>query len=161
MDRTELTAAAVTETERLLRRGIDQATIAARLGLSEYVVGVIANDPDRPKKKPRPSKSVHHRVRNVQRDIDATTIRMVQRMLEVGILDYAGIAHEAGVSINTVGDVARGERPAVTLVRPVLDKGERFLARPIRCRVCRASISVAPCRACRARRAAILSHQPA
>ena len=161
MDHKEITAAAVTEVEQMLGQGVDHATIAARLGITEYVVGVIANDSNRDKGPPHPPRSVNHRVRNARSGIDATTIRMIQRMLEVGILGYAEIAREAGVSTNTVGDVARGKRQAVTLLRPVLAKGEQFLAQPIRCGVCLASISVVPCRACNTRHKALLSRQPA
>ena len=161
MDHKEITQAMVTEAERLLGQGIEQAIIAAWLGMSEYVVGVIANDPNRPQGVPRPPTRVNHRIRNARSGIDATTIRMIQRMLDVGILGYAEIAREAGVSTNTVGDVARGKRQAVTLSRPVLAKGEQFLAQPIRCGVCRALISVVPCRACNARREALQARQPA
>ena len=161
MGHKEITPTMVTEAERLLGQGIEQATISARLGITEYVVGVIANDPNRLEGPPRPPKRVSHRVRNARSGVDATTIRMIQRMLEVGILNYAGIAREAGVSTNTVGDVARGKRQAVTLVRPVLAEGEQFLVQPIRCDGCSASISVVPCRACNARGEALPSCQPA
>ena len=86
MERTEITAAVITEVDRLLGQGIDHATIAARLGVTEYVVGVIANDANRPEDPPRPPKRVSHRVRNAQSGVDATTIRMIERMLQVGML---------------------------------------------------------------------------
>lgn len=71
-------------------------------------------------------------------------------MLDAGVLSHVEIAREAGVSKNTVSDVATGERRAVTLVRPLLSNGETFLSQPIRCSVCGAMISVIPCRACAA-----------
>ena len=80
--------------------------------------------------------------------VEATTICRIQRMLEVGWLNHQGIAREAGVSANLVADVASGKRPAITLSRPILAEGERFLPKPVRCSVCRVRISVVPCRAC-------------
>ena len=44
MDHTVVTAAVITEADRLLAEGLDHATIAAQLGITEYVVGVVAND---------------------------------------------------------------------------------------------------------------------
>ena len=52
------------------------------------------------------------------------------------------------MSPNTVSDVATGKRAAITLSRPKLNEGETFLAEGIRCSVCKATISVIPCRAC-------------
>ena len=83
--------------------------------------------------------------------LDASTIRMIQRMLAVGILGHKAIAREAGVSPNMVTDVANGKRKAVTLSRPQLDEEEQFVREPIRCDQCGALISVVPCRACCAR----------
>jgi len=70
----------------------------------------------------------------------------------LGWLSHRGIAREAGVSANAVGYVASGKRLAVTLSPPILSDGEEFLPGPIRRPVCRAQISVVPCRACEARR---------
>jgi len=92
------------------------------------------------------------RAPNSQKGIDAATIRSIQRMLGAGMLPHAEIAREAGVSTNMVSDVAAGRRQAVTMGRPPLADDERFLAEPIRCSVCRAKISIVPCRACRTRR---------
>jgi hypothetical protein len=70
------------------------------------------------------------------------------------------IAREAGVSPNTVTDVACGRRVAITLAKPILNDGERFLPDSIRCSGCHAMISVAPCRACRAKRESEHAHGP-
>jgi hypothetical protein len=146
----EILAAVVAQVEGMLAKGFKHATIAAHLGLTQYVVDVIAND-DEPRDKPvRPQRSVRRRVPNMKPGIDATTIRMVHRMLAVGILRHVEIAREAGVSPNTVSDVACGKRKALTLARPHLDTGERFVSEPMRCGHCHAMISVMPCRACRA-----------
>lgn len=150
--RTEITTAMVAVAERLLAEGTSPATVAARLGMTRYVVRVIARDHDRRPIPPRPRRRGRRRVINSQRGIDASTIRSIQRMLATGILSNIGIAREAGVSPNTVSDVASGKRQAVTMIRPDLEKGERFLREPIRCSGCHAMISVAPCRACRVRR---------
>lgn len=149
MARKEVTAAVVRDAEQLLAQGIGAAEVAARLELSEYVVGPIAQNAGCGRTPMKPRKT-QRRVLNVQPGIDAATIRSVQRMLAVGILRHGEIAREAGVSANLVADVAAGRRRAVTLSRPLLDDGERFLPSPIRCSGCGASISVLPCRTCRA-----------
>jgi len=77
---------------------------------------------------------------------------MVQRMLAAGILRQGEIARESGVSPSLVSAVAAGRRQPISTWRPCLQEGERFLPEPIRCSVCRANISVVPCRACRTRR---------
>jgi hypothetical protein len=148
MDRTEITAAIVRKIERMLAKGTDHATIASRLVITKHVVMVIANDKLRSDGNPPRQRFVSHRNTNAQNAIDAATIRMIQRMLEVRMLPHAEIARQAGVSASTVNDVAKGKRQAVTLIRPLLNQGERFLSRPIRCPDCRAMVSVMPCRAC-------------
>jgi hypothetical protein len=155
MDRTEITAAVVAEIESLLAEGSRRNSIAARLGISRYVVEVIAGDRHRNERRLAPAQLVvSRRVPNSQKGIDAVTVRMVQRMLTVGILSHVEIAREAGVSDNTVSDVATGKRLARSTWAPYVQEDERFLAEPVRCSVCRASISVVPCRACRTRRQA-------
>jgi hypothetical protein len=151
LDRREITAEVVEQADRLAASGADAATIATRLGITEYVAGLLVRNASLPHRlgRPRPSS---RRVANARAGLDATTIRRIQRMLEVGWLSHREIAREAGVSANAVGDVASGKRLAVTLSPPILSDGEEFLPRPIRCPVCRARISVVPCRACAARR---------
>jgi DNA-binding CsgD family transcriptional regulator len=149
--RKEITQDVVAEAERMLAEGAERAAVAARLGITRYVVRVVARHRNRPVVPPPLQPKVGRRVRNPQRGLDASTIRSIQRMLAVGILPHREIAREAGVSPNTVADVAAGRRKAITMVRPFLEKGERFLSDPIRCSGCHAMISVAPCRACRAR----------
>ena len=151
MHRVEITAEVVRQADRLARFGIDPTTIATRLGITEYVAGLLVRNAGRNGRKRR-SIVATRQVHNAQRGLDATTIRRIQRMLEVGMLTHTEIAREAGVSLNTITAVATGRRTAVTLSRPHLNDGERFLPEPIRCSVCRARISVVPCRACRARR---------
>ena len=151
MQHKEITAAVVEEVERLLAEGIDAAVVSARVGISPYVTGVIAHGYASQGRPPAPRTS-QRRILHARRGIDATTIRMIRRMLDVGILNHVEIAREAGVSPNTVSDVANGKRPALTLVHPTLDEGERFLSEPIRCSVCGGLISVVPCRACRVTR---------
>lgn len=150
--RKEITPELVAEAERLLAVGIAPAAIASQLAVTRYVVRVIARDRNRQPVALRPGHRGRRRVLNSQRGIDATTIRMIQRMLAAGMLSHAEIAREAGVSPNTVSDVATGKRAAITLARPILNDGETFLPKPIRCSVCRATISVIPCRACSATR---------
>ncbi len=142
--------------ERLLAQRVPVPAIAARVGVTPYVVGVIREDRrrnpvDRQRVGPR-ARRTGRRVPNRQSSIDAATIRLIARMLAPGHLSHAEIAREVGVSTSTVDAVATGRRQAITLRRPVLDEGETFLPRPIRCSVCRALISVIPCRACRAER---------
>lgn len=153
MERADITAAVIAETERLLAEGLDHATIAARLKITEYVVGVVDGD-KLGKGRPQPRDLYRRRVPNRSRGIDATTIRMIERMLQVGMLCRWQIAREAGVSLNIVEEVATGRRLPVTTGRPVVfkDLGERFLEEPVRCSDCGAMISIAPCRACRALR---------
>ena len=151
MERTVIRAAVIAEVNRLLAEGVDHATIAARLDVTEYVVGVVDGDVIG-KGRPQPPDLSHGRMRNNVRGVEATTIRMIQRMLQVNLLSRRQIAREAGVSLSTVEDVTAGRRMPVSTERPIVfkDLGERFLERPIRCSDCGAMISIVPCRACRA-----------
>ena len=153
MARTTITAAIVTKLDRLLAEGHACALVAAELGITEYVVGVVANDKIGKGRLPRPDRL---RLQPFQspRCADAASIRMIQRMLDVKILRHGQIAREAGVSVNIVEQVSAGKRLPISTERPFLfkDLGERFLERPIRCPGCNAMISIAPCRACRALR---------
>jgi len=152
MQRTEITAAVVSEAERMFDAGAKHGTIAGRLRLTRYVVGILARNRHVQPRGPA-SANVLRRIPNTQRGVDATTIRMIRRMLEVRTLPQVEIARLAGVSANTVSDVARGNRLPISTWAPYLQAGERFLQEPIRCSVCRGLISVVPCRACRTRRA--------
>ena len=149
MDRRPITAAITNEIDRLLAAGIGHTAIATQLGVTDYVVQVIAGDKDRP-----PRRRTKRRVHNRQPGVDAITIRMIQRMLDVGILNSGEIAREAGVSRGVVEGLATGKREPVSTERPIVfkDLGERALRTPIRCSGCHATITVVPCRACRARR---------
>jgi len=151
MDRREITAAVVEEADRLLAEGVDYATISARLGITEYVVRVIADDKHRRGRR-QPRAYFKRRIHNRQNAVDAATVRMIQRMLAVGWLSHVRIAREAGVSANFVTQVAKGKRLPVATTRPALDEGERFLPEPIRCSGCRRRIAVVPCRICKALR---------
>jgi hypothetical protein len=151
MDRKEITPALVEETERLLAEKVETAAIADRLGITQYVVEVIAHDVNRRVGPSHPQGQTGRRIPNSKPGIDASTIRMIQRMLAAGILNHVAIAREAGVSTNVVSDVASGKRKAVTTKRLHPAEGEQFLPEPTRCRDCGALISITPCRACRAR----------
>ena len=151
----EITADLVHRAEQMLRVGINVPRIASRLGVTQYVVRVIAGDDECRDGSPSPQRAVRRRVPNSTPSIDPATIRMIQRMLAVGMLTHVQIAREAGVSPNTVTDVASGNRPAVAVWSPCLRRGERFVPEAIRCSVCRAMISVVPCRACEATRHAL------
>jgi len=152
MDRRLITAAVAEEADRLLAQGEDYATIAARLKITEYVVGLMAENRKNDDERSLPTRSAR-RFPPWQKSVDAVTVRRIQGMLDVGWLNYTQIAREAGVSSNFVTKVVQGERLPVSTERPVLDDGERFLPVPIRCSVCRGLISIVPCRACRTRRA--------
>lgn len=149
MHRTEITAAVVDQADRLLTFRLDHATIAARLGLTEYVVGVIAGDRGRDGRQQPPDRSKRH-MPDRPNAMDSSVVRMVQRMLAVGMLNYSQIAREAGVSLNFVIQIANGDRTAVSTLRPVLSDGERFVRESVRCGGCGRKIYVVPCRACRA-----------
>ena len=153
MEHREITAATVVEIDRLLAEGVDQAAIAAQLGVSKYVVGVVANDKLGRGRSPRLDRSGNH-LSNTQRGVDAATIRMIERMLKVGMLNHRHIAREVGVSESIVKRVETGERLAVSTERPFVfeDLGERLLAEPRRCWGCGAPLAIVPCRTCRARR---------
>jgi len=152
MDRKLITAAVAEETDRLLAQGEDHVTIAARLKITEYVVGLMAENRENDDERSPPARSAR-RFPPWQKSVDAVTVRRMRRMIDIGWLNHTQIAREAGVSLNFVTKVAQGERPPISTERPVLDKGERFLPAPIRCSVCRARISIVPCRACRTQRA--------
>jgi len=153
MEHREITAATVMEVDRLLAQGVDHAAISARLGITAYVIGVVANDKLGRGRIPRPDRCSDHS-QNSQRGVDAATIRMIERMLQVGMLRNRHIAREAGVSENIVEQVAAGTRLAVSTERPFVfeDLGERLLAKPRRCWGCGAPLAIVPCRTCRARR---------
>jgi hypothetical protein len=149
MHRTEITAAVVDQADRLLTFRLDHATIAKRLGLSEYVVGVIAGDRGRDGRQQPPDRP-RRQMPDRPNAMDSSVVRMVQRMLAVGMLNYSQIAREAGVSLNFVAQIARGERPPISTLRPVLSDGEQFVPESARCDGCGRTIYVVPCRACRA-----------
>ena len=153
MYRKPITAAAIDHVDRLLAEGKDHALIAGQTGVTEYVIGVIVGDKLRVG-RPQPSDRFARRSTNPIRSIDAGTIRMIQRMLGVGVLNQRQIAREAGVSAHIVQMVSTGERLTVTTERPLVfaELGELFLEEPIRCQECGAMIYITPCRACRARR---------
>jgi hypothetical protein len=153
MDRKPITAGVVEEIERLLAQGIGHGTIAACMSVTEYIVEVIAGDEmGRGREQPKQISSVA--VPRFYRYVDAATIRMIQRMLAVGMLSRPQIAHEAGVSPQLVEKVLKGKRLPVSAQRPYVfkDLGEKFLEKPIQCDECEAMIEIVPCRACRARR---------
>lgn len=153
MQRTEVTAELVAEAERMVAQGATTAAVATALGITPYVAELIANN-----RGCQPCGQSHERgprrIPNAQKGHDAVTIRMVRRMLDGGMLRHVEIAREVGVSTNMVTDVARGKRLPISMCNPYLQEGERFLPEPIRCSVCRALISVVPCRACYTRRQA-------
>lgn len=152
MARKEITPALVDQVEGLVAEKVALPEISGRLGITEYVVAVIAGDDGRRDRPSLPQRTVSRRIPNTKPGIDATTIRRIQRMLAAGILSHVEIAREAGVSPNTVSDVVTGNRKAVTTKRLNPSRGEQFLAEPIRCGQCGAMVSIMPCRACRARR---------
>jgi hypothetical protein len=131
--------------------GFKPSRIAARLGIRKYVVRVIARDKHRPVCAP-PTEPKSRRIPNACRSIDASPIRMVHRMLAVGILPPGEIAREARVSESTVGAIARGERHAGEGFPPRLMEGERYVREGTRCSTCGANIIVIPCRACSLRK---------
>jgi hypothetical protein len=154
MKHQEITAAVIAEIDRLLADGVDHATIARRFGLSTYVLAIIANEHGNVLLS-HPIYRTGKHVHNAQKHVDAVTRRMIERMLIVGILRPNEIAREAGVSENTVRLIAKGENLISDTAAFYLQEGERFLHEPIRCDVCRALISVVPCRACNTRNAKI------
>jgi hypothetical protein len=151
MDRTHITAAVVEEIDRRLAQRETPASIASRLKVSPYVVEVVAGDEERTD-RPQPHDLFHQRAPNASRGVDASTIRMIRRMLDAGMLGRRQIAREAQVSLNIIEQMVAGRRLATSTGRPIVfkDLGERFLKEPIRCLGCGAMIAIAPCRACRA-----------
>jgi hypothetical protein len=148
MNRVEVTADLVHRAEQMLTVGIGTSTIASRLGLTRYVVGVIVADHRRPGPPPPPPPPASRRVPCACRSVDPGTIRLVRRMLDIHYLNHSEIAREAGVSESTVSAVARGARHLGMGLRPRLDAGERYVPEGARCPQCGASIVVLPCRAC-------------
>ena len=151
MQRRQITAAVIDGVDRLLAIRLDYPTIATRLGISEYIVGVVDGD-ELGKGRPQPKDLYRHPAVNPADGVDTATIRMIRRMLQVSVLTRREIAREASVSLDTVEDVAMGRRIALSTRKPIIfkDLGERFLERPVRCSHCGAMLSIAPCRACRA-----------
>ena len=153
MDRILITAEVVAEADLLLAFGIDHATISSRLGITEYVVGLMATDSARRGRR-HPRQHSRRRVLNPRYSVDVATIRMIRRMLNAGILNHNQIAREAGVSRIVVEKIANGERLAIRASKALVfdDLGERCLEESIRCGGCGATIWIVPCRTCRARR---------
>jgi DNA-directed RNA polymerase subunit N (RpoN/RPB10) len=148
MPRKEITDELIAKAERLALSGVDPATIAARLGITEYVVRMMFTDRLRwVHLSPPPPTRRHARAPAV----DSATIRMIRRMLDVGWLNHTQIAREVGVVPAIVTQVAQGGRDAIDLTEPPLQDGERFVPKPVRCSGCGALLSVLPCRACRIR----------
>lgn len=147
-----ITAEAVRKIERLLAEGKPHDAIAAQCEVSSYVVGVIANDDERPRKAPRQRRKRKRRAVRERVQLDAVDVWRIQRMLSVGWLNAEEIAREVGVGGDTVLRIAAGKRPAITLVPVPLCPGEKFLAVPVRCKGCGGLISVSPCRVCAVRR---------
>ena len=153
MDHTEVTATVVEEIDRLLAQQAAHSVIAGWLKVSEYLVGVIAGDKIGRGRRPPPSSSSQGTF-NRLRGIDAATIRMIQRMLQVKMLSQRQIGRETDVSTRIVEMVAAGKRLPVSTERPFIfkDLGERFVEKRVRCTDCGAMLSIVPCRACRALR---------
>jgi hypothetical protein len=139
--------------DRLLDQGLDPNAIAERLGITPYVVDVVANDERGRGRVPHEVQSEYGSDRR-QRGVDAATIRAIQRMVSVRWLNLREIANEAGVSNALVEQVAAGKRAAMTTERPFVfeDLGEQPVAELHRCSTCGAPLSIVPCRACRVRR---------
>jgi DNA-directed RNA polymerase subunit N (RpoN/RPB10) len=149
MRHREITDIVVAGVDRLLGQGRDRAEIAERLGVSKYVVGVVADDKERRRRR-APKRDKAYRYPSRPNTADMATIRMIQRMLDVGLLYHKEIAREAGVSANFVTLVATGKRLPLDTARPPLADDECFLKMPVRCSTCGRRISIVPCRACRA-----------
>ena len=151
MRHREITATVVAGIDRLLDQQRPCAEIATRLGVSEYLVGVIAGDRIGRQRR-RPPVIVARKAPAPLRCTDAATIRMIHRMLQVNMLPQRQIAVEAGVSRRMIERIVAGERVPISSEHPFVfeDLGEHFLNRPVRCDQCGAMISIVPCRACRA-----------
>ena len=152
VDRPEVTAERIGQFERLLDSGVALDAAAGLMGLTPYVARLIRRHRRMPGAGPKRGNKGTHRPAHTRSGVEATTIRRIQRMLEVGWLEPTEIAREAGVSLNVVAEVATGRRDAISTTHATLDKGERFLARPVRCEECGGLISVLPCRVCRVER---------
>jgi len=145
--RAPITAAVVEEIERFLSQQVAPEVIAKRLNVTAYVVEVIAGDESGRGQQPPPGRHDLRGVNSAQ-GIDAVTLRRIERMLAVGWLEHEEIGREAGVSANTVSNVALGRRPKGTTQRRRSPKGQLLLRDPIRCDGCGASVFSVPCRAC-------------
>lgn len=150
MHRKMITPDLVAEIERQLAAGCKTAEVAKHLGISCYVVEVVAHNDGPRNQPPRPSRSKMRKV-PAKAGIEYVTIRMIERLLSVGVFSYTEIAREVGVSKNSVAAMATGQRTAIMLVSPMLSTGERFLPRPQRCGICGGRLIVTPCRACHTR----------
>jgi len=148
MDRAIITTKLIGEAEQLLNEGLGYAEVARRLRITVYLARLLSGERLRTFGNRRKDTSPHQ-MRPSWKYVDVATVRMVHRMLAVGILTYKEIAREAAVSHETVVRIASGKRLAISTNRPVLARGETFLREPIRCGECGNLISVRPCRLCR------------
>lgn len=152
MNRPEITAERADEVRRLMHAGAAVEAAAQQAGVTPYVARLIWENRDVPGLGPRRGNKTSRRLQNPHLGLEATTIRQIRRMLDGGWLEPVQIAREVGVSVSVVSDVALGRREAINTTRPILDRGEEFLKRPVRCDGCGALISIVPCRACRTQR---------
>lgn len=154
MDRPEITRQRMARLKRLLRGGVDIDTAAGQAGVTPYVARLIWENRRLRREAPMAQRSTDKQLRSPSNGVDAATVRRVQRMLQSGWLPVRQIAIEAGCSLDLVYAIRAGRREAVTTDRPLLNPGERFVRRPVRCKLCGGLTSVLPCRTCRAERQA-------
>jgi transcriptional regulator with XRE-family HTH domain len=147
MLRTPITETVVEEIDQLLAQDVALEVIAKRLNITPYVVGVIAGDESGRGRQPPPGR-YDGRAANGTQGIDAITIRRIERMLAVGWLEQEQVAREAGVSPNTVSEIALGRRPYFAARYRKSPKGQLILRDPIRCLGCGALVNIVPCQAC-------------
>lgn len=151
LPRRMVSAATIEKIEQLLAAGLQHNTIAAQCEVSRYIVWVVANDQNRPRKAPRRRSRRKQEALCERYQLDAVDVRRIQRMLAVGMLNAEEIGREVGVGADTVLRIANGQRPPITLLSVPLCDGEEFLPVPIRCQGCGGLVSVTPCRLCAAR----------
>jgi len=153
--RPEITPELIAQAERLLAEGHPQDQIAKELGITAYVVGLIAEQLGKSSSKKPSCSRKPPRQRPCQprpAGLDAATIRLIQRMLALNWYHNSEIGLAARVSHDIVGAVKAGRRKAVNQARPVLSEGERFIPETIRCPTCGYRVEILPCRICAATR---------
>jgi len=153
-DRRKITAELVQEAGRLFAQGQALQAVAADLGITPYIAGLLQENVHTTwASTPPPPQGRGLSMR--QTPIDEATLRQVQRMLAVHWLQPCEIARQAGVDEASVRHIKAGKY-LVRNSKSIIAPHEQLLSQPRRCRECGGLIYITPCRLCATRKKILL-----